>query len=177
MHIIIIFNNLPKMWITRYWGKWWSFEAWCIYILHLSHVQFLTVAYEKWSSHNHYTQIPSPWYLYLFVYCKQSCFLYLHSFVLLEIFKYQLLMYFRQIYIYKKYKLLFQKHSRNSANLFITSRFIFSFNLKKQIKNKIMSGAFNAYCKNFIGYDYCLWITSRHINISIISTISSEATG
>lgn len=58
--------------------------------------------YEKRSLHNHYTQIPSPWYLYLFVYCKQSCFLYLHSFVLLEIFKYQLLMYFRQIYIKKK---------------------------------------------------------------------------
>lgn len=109
MHIIIIFNNLPKMWITHYWGKWWSFEAWCMYILHLSHVQFLTVAYEKWSSHTHYTQIPSSWYLYLFVYCKQSCFLYLHSFVLLEIFKYQLLMYFRQIYIYKKYRNYFSK--------------------------------------------------------------------
>lgn len=110
MHIIMIFNNLPKMWITRYWGKWWSFEAWCMYILHLSHVQFLTLAYEKWSSHNHYTQIRSSWYLYLFVYCKQSCFLYLHSFVLLEIFKYQLLMYFRQIYIKKKkYRNYFSK--------------------------------------------------------------------
>lgn len=120
MHIIIIlvFNNLPKMWITRYWGKWWSFEAWCIYILHLSHVQFLTVAYGKWS--------------FVFILQVKLFLINLHAFILLEIFKYQLLMYFRQNRNYFSKSI---QGTRLTYSSFLDS--FFSFNIKNKSKTKL----------------------------------------